>query len=131
MILGMKVLGLVLIGLSILLPFCFVKKKHGFFRFYLLSTSISCCLLLLSVYIFHTTTEMDLRDLGVQLEFQGVDESGSFDLVSKDKISEAKKLHTSYMGIGWPVKFLFLLPLILIYPVVVYVAGRNYLVLSK
>ena len=98
------------------------QKRIGFFIINFYSLSVLAALSLLFAWWGQTSYDLRLWSLG--FDFTAVNAESMFFDVKAEDIEEAERLYLGRMGIGWPVKAMFLFALTVPYPTVILICNR-------
>lgn len=97
----------------------------GFFVYLLFSAITLTALLFLTAWWADKSSMIELNLLGYN--HYGMNETELYANVSTSNIARVKSLEYSIMGIGWPLKAIFGIPLTLGYSIIVYMFNALYL----
>jgi len=108
--------------------FC-VYKNYSFVKLHLVSAFTISLTLIAGAYWPHFYTE-------IRLDFMGYDSLGISEIerlknVAPKMQEEATKLYWSNMGVGWPLKVMIWMVILLPYPLIVWLGGFGFQKLKK
>jgi hypothetical protein len=115
--------SLILIILVFTSIFC-VYKKYSFVKLYLISALVISFMLIIGGYWPNFYTEVRLDLMGY--DSLGMSEAERLQNVAPEMHEEATQLHWSNMGVGWPLKVIIWMVILIPYPLIVWVFGLAY-----
>jgi hypothetical protein len=127
-ILDFIVKSLVLLTLFVT-PIVCVYKNYSFVKLYLVSAPIISLMLIIGVYWPQFYTELRLDLMGYN-SF-GMSESERLEGVIPEMHEKATNLYWSNMGIGWPLKAIIWMVILLPYPLILWLFRFSYKQLVK
>ena len=114
----MEALGIgiqiVFIALIILVPIISVFKGYGFLRANMISIPFIFLVVVIGAYWPHFYADLRLELMG--FDFEGMNDVERARNVALELRGEATKLYWSNMGIGWPLKAIFGMLFVALYP---------------
>ena len=110
-----------LVALIVAYPIYVVSKGQGFVRTNLISIPIIFVLVIAGAYWPHFYKDVRLELMG--FDFEGMSDEERTRHVSPERKGEAINLYWSLMGIGWPLKAIIGIVILLPYPTVVWLVG--------
>jgi len=105
-------------------PIVCAYKNYGFVKLSLVSAPIISFMLIVGAYWPHFFTDVRLDFMG--FHFDGMSDVERVQNVAPEMREEATKLYWSNMGIGWPMKAIIGMVILLPYPLVVWLFGLGY-----
>lgn len=115
--------SLILIALIFAPIFC-VYKNYSFVKLYLVSVPIISFMLIIGGYWPHFYTEVRLNLMGY--DSLGMSEIERLQNVAPEMHEKATQLHWSNMGIGWTLKVIIWMVILLPYPLIVWLCGFGF-----
>ena len=106
-----------IIALLITPIFC-AFKNYSFIKHHLVSIPVICALLLVSAYWPHLYADIRLESVG--FNFEGMSDLERLEKVSPEDHNEAIYLHRANMGVGWPLKAMIWMIVLLPYPFIIW-----------
>lgn len=100
--------------------FC-VLKNYSFIKLYLVSTSLISLMLIVAAFWPHFYTELRLDLMG--FNFDGMSDAERAKNVAPELRAEATNLYWSNNGVGWPLKAIIWMIILLPYPVLIWLIG--------
>lgn len=116
-ILNFFVIFLVLVIIVFAPIFC-ASKRYSFVKSYLISTGLISFMLVIGAYWPELYRELQLDCMG--FNFEGLNDAERTKDVLPEMRDEAKDLYWSNIGIGWPLKALIWIVILLPYPLVIF-----------
>ena len=105
-------------------PIVCVRKNYSFLKLYLVSVPIIFFILILGAYWPHFYTDVRLDLMG--FEFDGMSDAERVKNVVPEMREEATRLYRSNMGIGWPMKAIIWMVILLPYPLIIWLFALGY-----
>ncbi len=118
------IVELLILMIIVFTPIVCVCKNYSFVKLYLVSALIISFMLIVGAYWPHFYTDVRLDLMG--FDFDGMSDAERGQNVAPEMREEATKLYWSNMGIGWPLKAIIWMVILLPYPLIVWVFGLAY-----
>ncbi|WP_298445323.1 hypothetical protein [uncultured Ferrimonas sp.] len=118
------IVELLILTIIVSTPIVCAYKNYSFVKLYLVSASIISLMLIVGSYWPHFYTDVRLDLMG--FDFDGMSDVERSQYVAPEMREEATKLYWSNMGIGWSMKAIIWMVILLPYPVIVWLFGLGY-----
>ncbi|MEL6354099.1 MAG: hypothetical protein AAFR58_20460, partial [Cyanobacteria bacterium J06627_28] len=113
-----QIVNLTLTLLAIAVPILCVLKGYRFFKTNLISIPIICAIVILGAYLADAYPLIQLHFMG--FDFDGLSDTERLRAVEPASRALATELYGSIFGIGWPLKAIFAMVMVLPYPAAVW-----------
>ena len=124
----MKILGsaveLLMLVIIVSAPIICICRGYGFIKLHLVSVPIIFFTIILAAYWPHFYADLRLDLIG--FDFNGMSDAERARDVVPEMREEATRLYSSNMGIGWPLKVIIWMTVLLPYPSIIWLFALVY-----